>query len=88
VNLLRKWYHTELHKLSMNVERMMSLMVTVDAHSAAVAAKHYVLQSPEDDARLSKALVMAIWGNPVEFPNEAHVADLEQASLLMIEEVV
>lgn len=55
VNLLRKWYHTKLNKLAHNEDKLMAFVESVDAHSKHVARKHYVLQTPADDALLAKA---------------------------------
>ena len=68
VNLMRKWYHTELHKLTQTEAHLLNLMKTIDAHSPNVAKKHYILQTPKDDAKLAKALVHAMLGEPVPWP--------------------
>ena len=65
VNLMRKWFHTELYRLQANSERLMQFMVHVDAHSKHTAMKHYVLQTPKDDAMLARELVRAVIGDPV-----------------------
>jgi len=53
---MRKLVHTTLMKLTENEDKLYQLMQTLDAHSAAVARKHYVLKDPEDDVVLAKAL--------------------------------
>jgi hypothetical protein len=68
VNLFRKWYHTELVRMTRSEERLLQLMQKVDAHSAKVAAKHYVLCTPADDAKLSQAMVHSLLGEPVRWP--------------------
>lgn len=65
VNIMRKWYHTELYRLQSNADRLMQFMVNIDAHSKQTAMKHYVLQTPKDDAMLARALVKAVIGEPV-----------------------
>lgn len=46
VNLLRKWYHTKLNALSSNQSTLLEVFKAVDAHSASVAEKHYILRGP------------------------------------------
>ena len=65
VNLLRKWFHTELMRLTRTESKLLSLMKVVDAHSEGVARRHYVLNSPADDARLAKELVRNVIGMTV-----------------------
>ena len=48
VNLLRKWYHTALEQIVTDKAKLRKLTEAVDAHSAAVAARHYILKGPED----------------------------------------
>ena len=43
-------------------------MKVVDAHSEGVARRHYVLNSPADDARLAKKLVRNVIGTTVPWP--------------------
>ena len=43
-------------------------MKVVDAHSEGVARRHYVLNSPADDARLAKELVRNVIGTTVPWP--------------------
>lgn len=76
VNLMRKWYHTELYRLATNETRLMELMRGIDAHSTQVAKKHYVLQHPADDAKLAQALVHAMLGKPVPWPCDFDQQDL------------
>ena len=44
VNLMRKWFHTVLCTQTANEEKLMKFMQRIDAHSPAVAMKHYVLK--------------------------------------------
>lgn len=74
VNLLRKWYHTELCKMTRTEESLLRLLKIVDAHSVPVAKQFYVLKVPADDAKLARALVLAMIGEPVPWPTEADMA--------------
>ena len=78
VNLLRKWYHTKLHSLAKKQDQLSAVFTAIDAHSAAVAKKHYILQGPEDDAALAKHLVEAMLGQPVPWPRVDAAADWQQ----------
>lgn len=90
VNLMRKWYHTELYKMATSDDRLLQLMQSIDAHSTRVARKHYVLQTPADDAKLAQALVHSMLGKPVPWPSEAELQDVDStpASYLQLVEVV
>ena len=70
VNLMRKWYHTKLVTVSKTEDELYKLMSRIDAHSHRVAAKHYVLQTPEHDANLAKILVEEVLGTTVPWPKE------------------
>jgi hypothetical protein len=56
-------------------EQLLHIMKTVDAHSVKVAAKHYVLRTPDDDARLAKAMVHSLIGEPVPWPEHHQLQD-------------
>ena len=90
VNLLRKWYHTELYKLSQHQDQLLELMVNIDAHSKDVAKRHYVLQTPKDDAKLAKCLVHSLLGKPVPWPYgaEKHQLDAMGATLQLLVDAV
>ena len=68
VNLLRKWYHTVLCKMARAEEHVLKMFEVIDAHRPHTARKHYVLQTPADDAALAKALVHAMIKEPVPWP--------------------
>jgi hypothetical protein len=85
VNLMRKWYHTELHKLSQSEDKLLGLFKSIDAHSTTVAKQHYVLQTPAYDAKLAKALVHSMIGKPVMWPSDAELADLDSNSATYLE---
>ena len=72
-NLVRKLFHNSLMKLTENKEKLMELMTKVDAHSRAVMAKHYLLQSPADDVKLADALIASILGETVAYPTPEEV---------------
>jgi hypothetical protein len=67
-NIMRKMFHTHLHKIHGNDDRLKELMVILDAHSKAVQGRHYVLRDPEDDVKLARQLVFVVLGSTVEFP--------------------
>jgi hypothetical protein len=81
VNLMRKWYHTELYRLTKTEDKLLGLMRSIDAHSKEVAKKHYVLQSPADDARLAQALVHSMIGQPVSWPSANDLQDITKISV-------
>ena len=85
VNLMRKWYHTELHTLSQSEDKLLGLLKSIDAHSTRVAKQHYVLQTPAYDAKLAKALVHSMIGKPVMWPSDAELADLDSNSATYLE---
>ena len=70
VNLLRKWYHTKLHAMSSREDTLLQVFKAIDAHSVAVAKKHYVLRGPSDDAKLAEILVLAMLGATVPWPTQ------------------
>ena len=71
VKLLRKWFHTSLMQMTASHASLLEVMLRVDAHSAAVGLKHYVLRDHRADAKLAEILVMAVLGPTV--PWSAHV---------------
>ena len=75
VNLLRKWFHTLLMQLTRNEETLKSVMVIVDAHSAAVQNKHYILKDPADHVKLAKVIFEAVMHRPVVWPSGADTAE-------------
>lgn len=87
VNLLRKWFHTELGRLANSEEGLMKAFQVIDGHSPGVARRHYLLKTPEDDALLAKALVHAMLGEPVPWPCDAELVDevRQRNAQLMIE---
>ena len=48
VNLLRKWFHTALHDMTVDKTKLHTLFTAIDAHSADIAQRHYILKGPED----------------------------------------
>ena len=48
VNLLRKWFHTALHDMTVDKTKLHKLFTAIDAHSADIAQRHYILKGPED----------------------------------------
>ena len=73
VNLVRKWFHTGLARMSRTEDGLLKLMQAIDAHSAFVARRHYVLKTPEDDAAIAKSLVIAMLGDTVPWPAAAEL---------------
>ena len=78
VNLLRKWYHTKLSELATNQDKFLEMVKTIDPHSKGVAQRHYILQSPEDDARMAMHLVKAMIGEPVQWPPSGSLEDTDR----------
>lgn len=66
-NLMRKMFHTEMHKVS-RLDECMELLSKVDKHSPKVAKDVYVVRSAASDAELGKLLFKHVMGNPVEWP--------------------
>lgn len=65
VNILRKWFHTTgFRTVIKDMDKLHHLFTVIDAHSARVTDKHYILKSPEDDAALAKEMVQVIWQGP------------------------
>ena len=73
VNLMRKWYHTKLMTMSKTENALLALMTRIDAHSPSIAAKHYVLQNPDHDAKLAEILVEELLGTTVPWPAVEHL---------------
>ena len=48
--------------MSKTEDKLLALMTHIDAHSPSIAAKHYVLQNPDHDAKLAKILVEEVLG--------------------------
>ena len=61
VNLVRKWFHSELMNLSSTREKLMELMTAIDAHSKTVQNRHYILVQPEDEVNLATMLARHKW---------------------------
>ena len=76
VNDYRKYDHVELIKLTKNEEKCKEVLAKIDAHGKAVMEKHYLLRSPEDDARLAKLVAEQVHGDLARFPTDE---DLEEA---------
>lgn len=73
VNLLRKYFHTVLMDMTQTEDKLLEVMKIIDAHSAQVARKHYVLRDPAADARLAKVLVKVALGDTVPWPSAAEL---------------
>ena len=73
VNLTRKWYHTKLMTMSKTENALLALMTRIDAHSPSIAARHYVLQNPDHDAKLAEILVEEVLGTTVPWPAVEHL---------------
>jgi hypothetical protein len=70
VNIMRKWFHRELMKMTADAEKLKDVMTILDAHSKAIANKHYFLKDPEDDAILAALLVKSVLGDTVQWPTD------------------
>ena len=71
--LLRKSFHTVLMNLTDTEDKLLKLVEVIDAHSTAVARKHYVLRDPAADAKLAKRLVAVTLGDTVPWPQEGEI---------------
>lgn len=91
VNLVRKWLHTSLMKLTDTKDKLKEVMLLIDAHSKSVQDRHYWLREPEDDVKLAKLLVHTIFGATVPWPDQTQVAAFfEQtcASTMLLQETI
>ena len=68
-NLVRKWFHTILMRLTADEQKLKQLMKKLDAHSMNIQEKHYIIRTAEDDTKLADALIEAILVKPVKWPN-------------------
>ena len=68
VNLLRKWFHTRLMKMTAPHASILELTQRDDAHSTVVGLKHSVLRDHKADAMLVDVLVMTVLGPTVPWP--------------------
>jgi hypothetical protein len=75
VNLMRKYYHTELARMTKSEDTLLQIFKAIDAHSAEVAKRHYILKTPSDDAKLAKALVYSLLGKPVMWPTSMELTE-------------
>ena len=67
---MRKFFHTELMKMTANRKQVFQLFQAIDKHSEKVQRRHYILDSPEDDAALAKLLCETVLGGTVEWPSD------------------
>jgi hypothetical protein len=79
VNLLRKWYHTQIKKKD-NEDKVMKIVCSFDKHRQSTGEQHYVTQTPLEDAMAAKVTFEAFFGPPLEFPSDAQ-CDLERRTL-------
>ena len=70
---MRKFFHTSLIKLTSNRKQVYKLFTAIDKHSEKVQRKHYILESPEDDAELAKLLCKTVLGGTVDWPSSEAV---------------
>ena len=68
-NLMRKLFHSELMRVTADKDKLKLLMIALDAHSKKVQDQFYILRDPEDDIVLAKALVKAVLGKTVVWPD-------------------
>ena len=77
VNIMRKFFHKTLMKMTESQEKLKDVMMIVDAHSKAQQTKTYCMRDPEDDVRLAKHLVDEVLGATVAWPSDEDVEDYE-----------
>jgi hypothetical protein len=70
VNLMRKFFHKQLIKLTQDEASLKRTMATLDAHSIKTIDRHYALREPADDVALAKMLVGAVLGDTVPWPTD------------------
>ena len=70
VNLMRKYFHKTIIKMTETEEKLKKVMEVVDAHSKRTIDKHYALREPEQDIALAKLLVKAVFRDTVVWPAE------------------
>lgn len=75
VNLLRKFFHTEL--VESDEEKLMNLLKAADPHATLTMRKHYILTGPEHHAKMARRLYTAVMGEPIEWPDENDGQPLE-----------
>ena len=75
VNLLRKFFHTYLTEMTRTEDKLLEVLKVIDAHSVAVARKHYVLRDPAVDAKLAEQLVKLALGKTVPWPGATELED-------------
>ncbi len=77
VNLARKWFHTAMASKTRAEASMKAVFERLDAHSAAVQDKVYVLKTKAEDALLSKAIIEVMFHPHGPVPWPASAGDLE-----------
>ena len=78
VNIMRKYYHRALMKLSGSEDKLKEVMTVLDGHSKAVIDRHYALRDAEDDVRLAKMLVKVVLGETAAWPDGQVTSDANQ----------
>ena len=72
-NINRKWWHTDMMRLTRDMESLKELFCVLDAHSKEVQGTHYILRSAADDVRLADELIKAKLGETVAFPSDEEI---------------
>ena len=87
-NQWRKKFHNELRKLTKDQEKLQDMMTILDANGRKVQSKHYIMDDPDEDHVLAKALVQKVLGTTVPWPSkaEAEAESTKQTLEQMVEE--
>ena len=69
-NHWRKWYHSKMASIVSTQAKVAKVFERIDAHSAQVQRKVYVLEGPEEHAQMAKMIVELALGAPVDWPSQ------------------
>ena len=86
VNIMRKFFHKTLMKMTESQEKLKDVMMIVDAHSKAQQTKTYCMRDPEDDVRLARHLVDEVLGATVAWPSDKEVENYASGNVELVDE--
>ena len=72
-NLLRKLFHSILVEMTLTEAKLLEVLQIIEAHTSAVARKHYVLRNAAADAKLAQHMVKLAFGETVPWPNAREI---------------
>lgn len=82
VNLMRKFFHKTLMRLTKDERALKEMMTALDGHSTKTIDRHYALREPEDDVVLAKVLVHNVLGETSKFPKAGEISDVDCDALV------